>query len=591
MKKILFLIIIIFIVSCEAILDKQPLDIISDSIVWDDPVLVNKYLLQCYAEMKFYDEMQLGADHYGYSTSNVTFVATNISDEATAYWFQTPKSHWISINGGHFEWWGYEVVRKLNIFIEQMEASTLPDHEKTNLNAEARFLRAFAYFNMVKRYGGVPLILNVQQLDDPIDELYPKRAKEEEVYQFIINELNEIINAKALPESYTSADLGRPTIYAAAALKSRAAMYAASIATWGQVQLDGIVGIAQSKKDYFWQESLSASEMIINSGKFSLYNKYPENKSKNYRALFLDENNSEVIFSEVFDGRQGKGHSWDHWQNPRGYNSWGGGQASCVYLEMVESYENIDGSDPKIDREKIEGYHLWSMEELFGKKDPRFKASIYTQESSWSHNGEQVKLDYHHGLRLPDGNWIWSGHYEGIPAIGFCQQNPWATPFGVLKYLDESKAMVPDRGYSDTDWIIFRLGEIYLNYAEAAFELNKPDLALSAINEIRNRAGMPLLNSITLEKIRNERKIELAFEGNRYFDLRRWRTAVKDLTNAWHGLRYLLDYSSGKYFLQIVDNVAGNNPVPYFDEKHYYLPITLGRTSANPNLIENPGYK
>ena len=107
--------------------------------------------------------------------------------------------------------------------------------------------------------------------------------------------------------------------------------------------------------------------------------------------------------------------------------------------------------------------------------------------------------------------------------------------------------MIPERYYSKTDWIVFRLGEIYLNFAEAAFELNKPDSALWAVNKIRARAGMPELQSITREQIRHERKIELAFEGNRYWDVRRWRTAVQDLSHAWHGMRYKLDWATQKY--------------------------------------------
>lgn len=204
------------------------------------------------------------------------------------------------------------------------------------------------------------------------------------------------------------------------------------------------------------------------------------------------------------------------WQNPSGYNAWAGGQQNCVYLEFVESYENIDGSDPTIDREKVAQYYTWTLDELWGKKDPRFKASIYTQGTPWTHEGASVTLDYHVGIFV-DGQWINDGFYEGVPALGVCANNWRPTPFGILKYLDESSAMIPERYYSKTDWIVFRLGEIYLNFAEAAFELNKPDSALWAVNKIRARAGMPELQSITREQIRHERKIELAFEGNRYW--------------------------------------------------------------------------
>ena len=123
-----------------------------------------------------------------------------------------------------------------------------------------------------------------------------------------------------------------------------------------------------------------------------------------------------MIFSEIYDGKSGKGHSWDMWQNPSGYNAWAGGQQNCVYLEFVESYENIDGSDPTIDREKVAQYYTWTLDELWGKKDPRFKASIYTQGTPWTHEGASVTLDYHVGIFV-DGQWINDGFYEGVPAL------------------------------------------------------------------------------------------------------------------------------------------------------------------------------
>lgn len=124
-----------------------------------------------------------------------------------------------------------------------------------------------------------------------------------------------------------------------------------------------------------------------------------------------------MIFSEIYDGKSGKGHSWDMWQNPSGYNAWAGGQQNCVYLEFVESYENIDGSDPTIDREKVAQYYTWTLDELWGKKDPRFKASIYTQGTPWTHEGASVTLDYHVGIFV-DEQWINDGFYEGVPGAG-----------------------------------------------------------------------------------------------------------------------------------------------------------------------------
>ncbi|MDP2335802.1 MAG: RagB/SusD family nutrient uptake outer membrane protein [Bacteroidota bacterium] len=600
MKKItIFLLLsVLFFTACQDVLNKEPLDIISDATVWSDPVLIDDYLNQCYAEMNFLFETQYnspvrvfnGISQYGWF--EMTFAIT-FADEARSGWTPAPKSHWININGGVMEWWGYPTIRKLNTFLEKLEPMEVPAAYKTKRLAEARFLRAFSYFNLVKRYGGVPLITRAQQLNDPDEELYRERNKEAAIYDFILSELDAIV--PDLPATVSAADAGRPSKYAALALKSRAAMYAGSIASFGTVSLDGIVGIPQNKASQYWQASYDASNSIITSKVFALYNKQVD-KAKNFRNLFLDEGNSEVIFSERFDGLSGKGHSWDMWMVPKAYHIWNAGQQGTLYLEMVESFDNIDGTPGVIDRDKIASGHLWTVDELWGKKDPRFKASVYTQGASWK-NG-QTTLDYHVSIETPQG--VTSvGSYKGV--LAKTPGSAAATPFGVLKYLDEAeRSQVMERNYSDTDYIIFRLGEIYLNYAEAAMELGKNDDAKFAVNELHKRAGMPEYPAVSRDLVRKERKVELAFEGNRYWDLRRWRTAKNDLTKAFHGLRFILDGNSfaqgqynvltAKYKVVIQDNIDGI-PAPYFDDKHYYLPIGLGRTANNSKLVENPGYQ
>ncbi len=581
MKRLfLYITLILLGYSCsDNILDKEPLDIISDATVWNDAELIDQYLTECYAEVAPYLDQS-----YLFKNTKVVLqenVMLGIADEADSRWNKTSKPNDISVEGlGYLDWWGYETVRRLNYLIEEIDDSPVTD--KIEYAAEARFLRAFCYFNMVKRYGGVPLILNVQSLTDSEEELYPERDSEDDVYQFIIDELDDIIDNDQLPTQ--AVESGRAYLYAALALKSRAAMYAASIATWGTVQLDGLVGIPEEKKDYYWQASYNASKKIIEDNQFALYDANSD-KSDNYRELFLTEDNCEVIYAECFTGSSGKNHSWDMWQSPASYNAWGGGQQNCVYLEMVESYGNTDGTSGIIDRDKIESGYLWTMEELFGKKDPRFKASIYTQGTPWIGD----TLDYHNGIIKEDGT-VTTQAYNEVDGRGVCAVAVGSKSFGILKYLDESIAIVGGPRRSSTDWMVFRLGEIYLNLAEAAFELDKEDEALEAVNKIRDRAGMPEYTSITRDNIRDERKIELAFEANRFWDLRRWRTAVSDLTREYTGLRYILDYETRKYKLELVSNITGD-PSPKFEEKHYYYPITLPRTSVNRNLVENLGYE
>lgn len=582
MKKILYILITALTIittstSCEDVLDKKPLNIISDAVVWSDETLIDAYLTEIYGEMVFFVN-----DLYGNSMYTPQFLAKdwfdmcmtiNICDEATDAWVYSGwKYNDLTDAGGLFELWPYDLIRKQNVFIEQMEKSNVNDEFKKKKIAEDRFLRAFTYFSMVKRYGGVPLITKAQNLTDPENELYPKRNKEVEVYNFIISEIDAIVND--LPESYSSSDLGRPTKYAALALKSRAAMYAASIATWGQVGLEGLVGIPAAQAQSFWQVSYDASKAIIESMKYALY--------PNYQYIFLDENNSEVIFSKQFngpDGLSGKGHGWDLYQCPKGYNPWGGGNQSAVYLDMVESYENIDGTPGTLNRTELTS-RLWTTEELWGNKDPRFKASIYTQDSPWMGD----KLQFYNGI-IVNGNIINSGSYNGILAKGISNNN--VTSFGVLKYLNPTFKN-PDNNTSPTDWIVFRYGEILLNFAEAAFELGKTTEALNAVNQIRARAGIALLTSVDRNKIRQERKVELAFENHRFWDLRRWRTAHNELSKNFSGLRYILDYETMKFKLEVIP--AHGTVLPNFKPNKYYFPIGRSRIANNPNLVENPGY-
>ena len=281
--------------SCSDVLDKEPLDMLSDETVWNDEALIEAYLVQCYYHMSFFGNESNGVGWSGDSYFPC-FVVDQITDECMALWRDWGdaqagynfKFGGLKIGGGLLDWWGYVPVRIINEFIEKVPNSTLDENLKRTRVAEARFLRAFSYFAMVKRYGGIPLILKAQSLTDPEEELFPPRDKEEDVYNFIISELEAIKND--LPEVTASGDLGRATKYAALALKSRAALYAASIAQFGKVQLDGVVGIPADKAKEFYQISYDASKEIMDSGKFQLYNQDAD-KVTNFKNIFLVENN------------------------------------------------------------------------------------------------------------------------------------------------------------------------------------------------------------------------------------------------------------------------------------------------------------
>lgn len=241
------------------------------------------------------------------------------------------------------------------------------------------------------------------------------------------------------------------------------------------------------------------------------------------------------------------------------------------------------------------------MDDLWKGRDPRFYASIWTNGTLWPNADGGVLgkgyVDFHIGLIQPNGKILnrLGSNYKGVSAIGAqsIMSQTWSvvtTGFGIMKYLDPNANNMYWFCESRTDYLIFRYGEVLLNFAEAANELGKFNEALDAVNQIRNRAGITQQSSIDREKIHHERKVELAFENHRYWDLRRWREAETKLTRSFSGLQYILDYNTNKYRIKVIDDVDGVTAPPTFPAKNYYFPITKSRIGANSNLVENPGY-
>ncbi|MBX2924500.1 MAG: RagB/SusD family nutrient uptake outer membrane protein [Chitinophagaceae bacterium] len=599
--KLFYITGLVVICSCQkSLLDKKPLDRIADNTVWNDEKAIEANLAGCYSNMSVFENetpdkyvgIRPGVGWTQEAQVGVTLI-NNITDEAT--WGMYPqwadfRNSGITINGGLLEWWenSYIILRQLNDFISRVPAAPIAESSKKRLLAEARFLRAFNYFSMVKRYGGVPLITKAQELTDPENELYPQRNSEKEVYDFVINEMDEVYND--LPTVPVS---GRASKYAALALLSRAALYAGSIAEYGTVQLNGLLGIPPGQAQEYYQKSYNASKIIMDDGVCGLYDQDAD-RAKNFRSIFLVKNNKEAIFIVSHNDKDmifasGNGWYYDFMQAPMP-NAWYNGNQNMPYLSFVAStFEKTDGSIPDLSTPALTG-KLWDDDELWEGMEPRFFATIYTNGTMW----KGAPIDWHKALKV-NGQYLSdpNGAHQGTPYLGLQAQKlgPY-TSFGVLKYLDENHNNMVYGFNSSQDWIVFRYAEVLLNYAEAAFKLNKPDEALTAVNQIRTRAGVASRSSISFELIQKERKAELAFEGARYWDLRRWRIADEVLTRRETGLRYIRDYASGKLELQVLEKVDGGaNVNPVFEPHHYYLPITKSRTQQNVNLIENPGYE
>lgn len=593
MKRIIYIFLsipLIFTSCMKDVLDKKPLDSISDAVVWNDQALIDAYLTQAYLQMYMLTNETPNSDWASSDDWNGPFIINEMSDECTRNWVfgqSQAKTSGITITGGVLDWWehSYTAIRTLNEFIKRVPQAPVEENFRKSRTAEARFLRAYNYFAMVKRYGGVPLITEPQDINASYEELYRKRDKEQQVYDFVLSEMDAII--PDLPER-AATGYGRPSRYTALALKSRAALYAASIAKFGVVGADGLTGITPASENSYYQQAYDAAKLVIGSGQYDLY-KADNDKVTNFKNVFLQKNNIEVIWAQRHDQMQrntgGNGWVWDFFQAPKPHG-WNAGNQNAPYLEMAEAFEHTDGTPGTLNRTAIQ-QGLWATADLWANKDPRFYATIYTQNTSW----KGALVDFHNGLQLPDGTIQTSGSYQNVAAKGTqAVDNSFGTGFGVMKYLEEGKDNMGERATSGTDWQLFRYAEVLLNYAEAAFELGKDGDALGAVNQVRERAGIRELTTVDREKIRQERKVELAFEGHRYWDLRRWRTAVDVLSVNRSGLRYIQDFTTSKYVLQVIEKIDGATSNPVFYERNYYLPITTSRTGNNANLVENPGY-
>ena len=239
-------------ISCNY-LDKEPFDIVTPDQVWQDPKLINAVLVN------LYDKMQLEDFNYWYDADWRLMNLTTMSDEAQGSFQKDPLfdnanatyTYGDELFGTYSD--PYKGIRSCNDFLAQLKTASLDEAENKRLTAEVRFIRAYHYFTLVKRYGGVPIIAESQIYEGPdnLEDLQTPRSTEEETYRFIITECQEA--AKDLPKTNEASAKYRANQGTALALCSRAALYAGSIAKYGKVQLNGVVGIPSGKANEFFK--------------------------------------------------------------------------------------------------------------------------------------------------------------------------------------------------------------------------------------------------------------------------------------------------------------------------------------------------
>lgn len=528
-------------VSCakdEDYLNRTPTDILTEEQVFSDPQVVLSVIADLYD--RYYDFAWI-QDWSSMSQFNIAFW----SEQGRYGSFQNSDY-------GYGDWgtWDYGYVRDINLFIERCEAATqLSDQDKQRFLAEARFLRASYYFELVKRMGGVPLILEAEEYDFSGDATYLRHPRETEagIYDFVISEAEAIKDL--LPSDVETKS--RATKAAVLAMESRAALYAASIAKYGattpQVSLPaGEVGIASSKANAYYHKALTAAQEIIDgeAGNYSLYEKKPD-LADNFASIFYDKiGNNEVIFVEDYKLQSGKVHGFTISNQPRyGAEEEEGGRTNPS-LNFVQSFETLAGEFKPLPTTDASGAPIYydNIGDIFENRDARLAGSVILPGSSFK--GREV--DIWAGYQLGDGSII-SGDSRGqqkevgdmgtVQVVGFDGpidglEFTAQTGFYIRKFQDP-KAASGQRGVQSDIWQIrYRYAEVLLNAAEAAFELSQNDLAANYLNQVRNRAGLltPLTaGDVTFDRIVHERYVELAFEGHFFFDMKRWRIAHKVL--------------------------------------------------------------
>jgi hypothetical protein len=568
MKKIitLFLLGSILIVSCKRnALDIDPEDRIAENAVWGDEALIRAYHNELYNSLphgfyihmysKYTDEAYnsapcCGADIFKLDTYNPDNIAGAGGGD---FW------------GSYIYYWnqGFTYLRKVNVFLENMAAQGAIDFsDKKRLIAEAKFIRAFIYFNLVERFGGVPIITQAYQLQDA-GTIKFKRNTFDECVAFIQKNIDEAL--PDLPAKYlsTDANYGRATKDACYALASRLYLYAASPL------------FNPTHDNAKWQKAADAAAVFTENGDRG-YTLYPD-----YRSLFNQNSGApqnEYILTRNFTSanfQQAPAHNLG-----RRYGAYGGWWASNGPSQnLVDDYDMING-EPSFtwngNVKTINPASNYDPNHPYWNRDPRFEASIIHDSSVF--HGDLLEM------------WVSTTGLEfGYDSWKQSSDNP-RSGYWIRKFMPETQPISFAEHYT-IPWPFFRLAEIYLNYAEAKFELGDEAKCREYINKVRARVGMPgipatVTGDALRQRLYNERRIELAFENHRFFDIRRWKIANVIENRPIFGMDIVLNRTTGvKTYTPVL--LLQKNP---YQDKMNLLPVERAEVQRNDSTLQTPGW-
>lgn len=554
-------ILILLCITCKDILNISPQDRIADDAVWNDANLIQAYQTELYNAIPhgFYIHMLSKFTDEAYNSTPCCcandFKLNTYSPDNIAGYGGT-GDNWCS---NFLYYWdlGYYYIRKINVFLEKMKEIDVVLEDKDQMVAEAKFLRAFDYFLLIERFGGVPIVDQVYELGDDVQLT---QNTFDECVAFIEKDLSEAI--AVLPDRYlsTDANYGRATADACRALRSRMYLYAAS-------------PLFNPSNDLAkWQKAADASADLFNIG----YSLYPE-----YQKLFemsQGDAQDEVIFSRGFTSSNGHQAPMNNLNRRFEANGgwWGSNGPS---QNLVDDYDMINGEPPFLADGSINPASGYDPQDPFKNRDPRFDATVI-------HDGSEFR-GFHFEIWVSEDGSSW-----GFDSYKNTGDNP-RTNYVIKKFMPE-EGIINWQTNCTVQWVHFRLAEIYLNYAEAKFELGDEATAREYVNKVRSRQSVNLPDipaTVTGEDLRrriyNERRIELAFENHRFFDVRRWKIAIDIENRPIRGLDIYKDMTTGvKRYEEVVLLDKTGTYKEYMD----LLPIAADELLNMPSLDQTPDW-
>jgi len=621
--------------SCVNI-EIEPINRIKDEDIFGAEVGLLTYRSQLYTELPIedfkYAHDKLFNDH------NVVKSINSLSGESISR----------DVSGAATEkvgYWddAYRLIRRANYFIEN-----LPGYESIHgadrvkhLLGEAHFIRAYTYFALAKRYGGVPIIHRVLNYpEETMEELQIPRSSEEATWDAIADDFDYAIEAMDEKSPRSTANK-----YVAAAYKSRAMLYAGSIAKYNKITLKDdfntlVCGIPAERAVGYFKQSFDAAKLL--EGKFQLYMKSwaandKEAQYKNFLEIFSEQDmgaNPEIIFVKDFSEPDAVS-SWDAYHVPlQGKGPNGYSQETNPTLDFIELFDGIE-KDENGRFANLDGMGKYryfdDMMAPFKNAEPRLRGTVIFPGDTWKNMTIEIRRGIFTGpvdgginRFLPENS---TSSYTSVPNLVLssdANQTPYEVRAGVFmnpagltgtfnsgttclsgfslrKLLDESvpTELVREQ-FCTTPWVDMRYAEVLLNRAEAAYELYAAGQggdfhadAYHCIQQIRERAGAQLLTSDAelndIEIVRKERRKELAFEHKTWWDLRRWRIIDKEQNARVY--RILMPFyvkENGKYIFDA--RLDEKNKQYTFNTKWYYQEIPSGEISKNTNIKQNPGY-